>query len=231
MEKILEVKNLTVKLDNEIIIDNLSFEVEKKEVFCILGPNGAGKTTLFKALLGLIPFSGKIKWKEGIRIGYLPERLSKMHFSNIPMTVKDFFFIKTKELSKIQEYLKQVGLNPSQILNKNPSQLSGGQFQRFLIAWVFISEPQVLLLDEPTTNVDVSGENFLFNFLAQERDKRNLTILLITHDLDIVYGFATKVLCLYKKALCWGIPRDVLTPQLLEKLYGTKLKFYIHKHD
>jgi len=230
MEKVLEVKNLQVRIKKETIIENLSFEVKEREIFCILGPNGAGKTTLFKALLGLIPFSGTIKWKEGIKIGYLPERLSRRSFANIPITIKDFFFIKTKDLKKIKEYLEEVGLDSSKILDKNPSQLSAGQFQRFLISWVLISEPQVLLLDEPTTNVDISGENFLLNFLSKQREKRNLTILLITHDLDIVYGFATKVLCIYKKLLCSGIPREILTPQLLEKLYGAKLKFYIHKH-
>ena len=228
---ILQVKNLNVKLDSDKIIENLSFKVRKGEIFTILGPNGAGKTTLFRTLLGLIPYKGEIIWSQkDLKIGYLPERLSRAKFRELPISVREFFKFKENSDEKISEMLKSVGLEDPKILEKDPGDLSSGQFQRLLIGWGLIGNPQVLLFDEPTTGIDIGGEETIYSLLYKFWKEKNLTILLITHDLNIVYKYSTCVLCLNKKAVCSGVPREILTPEVLEKLYGTEIRFYKHTH-
>jgi len=229
---ILKVKNLNVELDDEKIIENLSFKVKEREIFTILGPNGAGKTTLFRALLGLISYQGEISWTspESLKIGYLSERLSRSKFKEIPISVKEFFKFKESSDEKILRMLKLVGLENPKILEKDPGNLSSGQFQRMLIGWSLIGNPQVLFFDEPTAGIDIGGEETIYSLLHKFWEERNLTILLITHDLNIVYKYSTNVLCLNKKAICSGLPKEILTPENLEKLYGTEIKFYEHTH-
>jgi zinc transport system ATP-binding protein len=232
-ETILKVKNLNVKFRKEEVIRNLSFEVKKGEFLIVVGPNGSGKTTLFKAILGLIPLEGEIIWQEAKipKISYLPERLSQDKFKNLAITVKEFFRFRESSDEKIFSILKAVGLEPDEILNKNPGDLSSGQFQRMLIAWSLISEPEILFFDEPATGIDIGGEETIYSLLEKFWKEKSLTILLITHDLDIVYKYATNVLCLSKKGICcFGPPRKILTPKVLEKVYGTGIKFYEHKH-
>jgi len=232
-ETILKVQNLNVKFGKEEVIKNLSFEVKKGEFLIVLGPNGAGKTTLFKAILGLVPSEGEIIWQGAKipKISYLPERLSQDKFKNLAISVKEFFRFKESSDEKISSILKIVGLEPKEILNKNPGDLSSGQFQRMLIAWSLISEPEILFFDEPATGIDVGGEETIYSLLEKFWKEKNLTILLITHDLDIVYKYATNILCLSKKEVCcFGSPKEILTPEVLEKVYGTGIKFYEHKH-
>jgi len=232
-EPILKVKNLNVKFGKEEVIKNLSFEVKKGEFLIVLGPNGAGKTTLFKAILELVPSSGEIVWSEGKipKISYLPERLSQDKFKNLAITVKEFFRFKESSDEKIFTILKAVGLEPNEILNKNPGNLSSGQFQRMLISWSLISEPKILFFDEPATGVDIGGEETIYSLLEKFWKEKNLTILLVTHDLNIVYKYASNVLCLSKKEVCcFGPPKEILTPKALEKIYGTGIKFFEHKH-
>ena len=116
------------------------------------------------------------------------------------------------------------------LLNQRMGWLSGGQLQRVLIAWALLDNPDVLLFDEPTAGIDVGGEETIYNLLKKLNDERNLTILLISHDLNIVYKYADSVLCLNKEKICFGPPREVLDPQALIKLYGGEARFYKHEH-
>ncbi len=230
---ILKVKNLNVKFGKEKVVRNLSLEVKRGEFLIILGPNGAGKSTLFKSILGLIPSEGQIIWSEKRfpKISYLPERLSQDTFRKLAITVKEFFRFKESSDEKIFSTLETVGLEPKKVLNKNPGNLSSGQFQRMLIAWSLISEPEILFFDEPATGIDIGGEETIYSLLEKFWKDKNLTILLITHDLNVIYKYATNVLCLSKKGICcFGPAKEILTPEVLEKVYGTEVKFYEHKH-
>jgi len=230
METILKVKNLTVELRKERIIEDLSFEVKKGEVLTIVGPNGAGKSVLLKALLGIIPSQGEIVFSKEARIGYLPQGLSQLSFLNLPLTLKEFFNFKEKSKEKILEFLEKFDLKEN-ILNKQMAELSFGQFQRALMAWVLISRPNILLFDEPSTGIDIKAEEKIYSLLKDLKEKEGLSLLLVSHDLNIVYNFSDNVLCLSKRGFrCYGKPKEALSPSALTKLYGGKVKFYQHSH-
>lgn len=224
-ESVLKVKNLNVSLDNEEIIKDLSFEVKKGDVLTILGPNGAGKTVLLRTLLGVLPYNGEIEWGKEAKIGYVPQRLP--FIKDVPMSVEEFFELKGASKKEIGKTLNSVGFEED-FFKRNIGELSSGQFQRILIAWALIGDPDVLLFDEPTAGIDISGEETIYSLLAKLKEKRNLTILLITHDLSVVLKFSNFVICLNKCPICQGIPKEVLSSETLRRLYGEEIKFYEH---
>lgn len=228
-ETILTVDNLNVSYDKNKIITNLSFSVKRKDVLIILGPNGAGKSTLLKAILNLIPYTGTVKWNSN-KISYLPPQEQLQRKNLPPLSIEEFFNFKTKDHNKIVEILSEVGLDP-QILPRQFGALSTGQFQRMSIAWALIDEPEVLIIDEPTSGIDIGGEETIYNLIHKFWKKYHMTILMVTHDLNIVWEHANNVLCINKQYSCMGTPEEILSPEQLKKLYGTGLKYYKHHHD
>lgn len=227
-EPILSVDALNVTLDGEHILQDLSFSVMPGDTLTILGPNGAGKTVLLKTLLGVLPSRGEIRWRKGIRIGYVPQRLP--YIRDIPLSVADFFTLKQGKATPVTEMLGDVGL-PASTADKRIGEISSGQFQRVLIAWALAGDPHVLLFDEPTTGVDAFGEETVYGLLQRVHDERHLTMLLITHDLAVVHKLSDEVLCLNKSLVCHGPPIDVLNADSLRQLYGTEVSFYHHEHS
>lgn len=233
-ETALKVENLFVTFNGEPVLRDLSFSVKKGEALAVIGPNGAGKTVLFRALLGLLPFGGSVQWKEGVKIGYVPQKF--LTDRTIPLTVKEFFLLKcgrfwfpAKEfIDHLAHELTLVGLS-KEVLSKPLGELSGGQLQRVIVSWALIDHPDVLLFDEPTTGIDVGAEETIYNIMHRLQDERGTTVILISHDLNVVYRYAQNVLCLNKDMVCFGSPADVLTPQELSKLYGEG-GFYLHRH-
>ena len=230
----MEVRDLSVNFGSQEVLKDISFSVNAGDVLAIIGPNGAGKTVLFKALIGLIPYDGEIKWRSDIKIGYVPQRLPETE--SLLLTVKEFLILKSKHLFfkdkewllAINHELESVGLS-SNILERQLKNLSRGQLQRVLITWAILGHPDVLLFDEPTAGVDLAGEDTIYNLLRRLHQNRGLTIFLISHDLNIVYRYANNVLCLNKERLCFGEPHKALTNEQIEKLYGESA-FYHHKH-
>lgn len=229
MEKILQVKRLHVELGGENIIQDLSFEVQDREILVVLGPNGAGKTVLLKALLGLLPYQGEVLWRRGVRVGYVPQRVA--FNKDIPITIEEFFGLKGASREKTANVLRQVGIEDEAFLRKQIGIISSGQFQRVLIAWALLNNPDVLLFDEPTAGIDVGGEETIYSLLERIQKERGLTILLVTHDLTAVYQRATHVLCLRKTIFCYGPPKEILTPQKLQEIFGGEMKYYLHTHE
>ncbi len=227
---ILQVKNLAVELDGEKIINNLSFNVSEGEILTILGPNGAGKSVLLKTLLEILPHKGEVIWRKKLKIGYLPQGLNQLSVKNYPLNVADFFGLKNPapEPEEIVKFLNLVGLKKS-ILHKKAGSLSGGQFQRMLVAWVLISHPQVILLDEPTTGLDIGGGKTIYSILHTIWKRERLTIFLVTHDLSIVYKHSTNALCLtHKRLVCYGKPDETLNAETLKQVFGTEVKIFKH---
>jgi len=228
MQNILEVKNLTVNFNNEKVIDNLSFNLKKGENLVVVGPNGAGKTVLLRTLIGMIPFEGEIKWEKDVKIGYVPQKI--LPEKNIPLSIEEFFNFKKIDSNQIVKALKSVGINDLSVLKKKIGVISSGQLQRILIAWSLIGNPEILLFDEPLSGIDIEGEETIYNLLSRIEKERDLTIILITHDLSVVYKFADSVLCLNKESICYGPPQEALTPERLSQLYGGEIKLYKHVH-
>ena len=226
---ILRVKNLNVELGGEKIISDLSFEVKEGETLMILGPNGAGKTILLRTLMGFLPFKGDIQWRKGIKIGYVPQRLPLI--KDIPLSIEDFFDLKKVTKKKIIDSLNSVGIKDFSLLKKRIGTISSGQFQRILVAWGLIGDPQVLLFDEPTSGIDLGGEETIYGLLEKLKKEKGLTIFLVTHDLSIVSRQATNVLCFNKKMLCYGPPQEIINSQNLSQLFGEEISFYQHKHE
>jgi len=230
MNNLLKVRNLNVTLEGEKVIENLSFQVKQGEILTILGPNGSGKSVLLRTLLGFLPYQGKIVWQKKPKIGYLPQGLTQLKVKDYPLTVMDFFALKnpSPEHKEIVKFLHLVGLG-EEVLRKVTGSLSGGQFQRLLIAWVLISHPKVIFFDEPTAGVDIGGGETIYSLLHTIWKEEKLTIILVTHDLSVVYKYSDNVLCLTRKGhLCFGPPKDILNQKMLEKIYGTEIKVYEH---
>jgi zinc transport system ATP-binding protein len=232
-ETILEVRDCSVVLDGQELLAGVSFTVRKGEALAVIGPNGAGKTLLFRALLGLVPFSGTITWQSGLRIGYVPQKFPVD--KTVPLTVREFFLLKAKRfwfaeqtfLKHLSHELSLVGLS-AEVLERPVGELSGGQLQRLLIGWAMVDHPEVMLFDEPTAGIDVGFEETVYHLLQRLQKERHTTILLISHELNIVYRYADQVLCLNRQMVCHGRPQEVLHPQDLARLFGEG-GFYEHQ--
>lgn len=228
LSPILKVENISVIADERPILENVSFTVNRGDVVAIVGPNGAGKSTLFRALLDLISYEGEIHWSHDIKIGYVPQNLGFER--DLPLTVLEFMGLGGASKNIIHDVLKSVGIIDHSFMSRRIGVLSGGEVQRVMIARALLGKPNVLLFDEPTSGVDISGEETIYQLLHTLQYKHDLTIILISHDLNVVYRYATKVVCLNRRRICSGVPDEVLDPAMLKKLYGDEVKYY-HHHE
>jgi zinc transport system ATP-binding protein len=229
---LLSVANLHVVFGDRAVIQNLSFGLQPGQSLAVIGPNGAGKTVLLKALLGLIPYAGTIRWSPDARLGYVPQKIEADR--QLPLRLRDFLAAKVAVLklapSELHRVSSEVGLTRD-ALDGSIGHLSGGQFQKALIAFALMGQPNVLLFDEPTASLDELAEERVYDMLqALQRDK-GMTVILVSHDLSVVYRYADMVLCLSKGTPCMGPPREVLTPETLERLYAAPPKYYRHVDD
>jgi zinc transport system ATP-binding protein len=212
---ILSVSNLSVRLQNQTILDNINFKVKKGTSLAVLGPNGAGKTVLFKALLNLMPYQGKVEWEKKVKIGYVPQNIA---VGDIPISVKEFLSFRNR--SDVADCLEAVRLDAGEVSDKSLGILSGGQLRRVLIAWALIDNPNVLLLDEPTTGIDIGGEEPIFVMLNELKTSNKMTILLITHDVHIVNEYSDYLLALNKCLTFFGESQEIMNPTVQRTLYG-----------
>ena len=231
MQSILKASDVTVAFEEETVLDNVSLELNAGEGLAIIGPNGAGKTVLLRALLGMAPYHGKITWAEGTRIGYVPQKIDADR--HLPVNFRNLLAAKANVLkldpSTIDAIIQTVGIT-EKMLETSVGHLSGGEFQRSLIAFALLGDPNVLILDEPTASIDVSGEQQTYELIHRLQDEHGITVIVVSHDLSFVYRYATKVFCLNKSNICFGNPSDALTPEALEKLYGPHKYFHYFHH-
>jgi zinc transport system ATP-binding protein len=231
MDAALEVDNVSVRFGKTVVLRDLSFAVPRGSSLAIIGPNGAGKTVLFRALIGAVAHEGRVAWAPGTKIGYVPQKLDIER--DLPVRASDFLRAKASVTGATTHDVERAVdvVRLGRALTSAPiGTLSGGQFQRLLVAVALVGGPTVLLLDEPTAGVDEPGQEHMNETIERLRREESLTVLLISHDLSVVYRYATNVLCLSRERVCFGAPQAVLTPGVLEEMYGAPPRFHVH-HD
>lgn len=231
MASLIDVSHLSVRFGSTVVLRDLTFSVPAGTSLAVIGPNGSGKTVLFKALIGAIPSEGTIRWAPGARIGYVPQKLDIDR--DVPVTGWDFLRARVAldrgSRARIGQVLALVGLSEA-ASRQSIGALSGGQFQRLLVAFALVGDPTVLLLDEPTAGVDEPGQERLNELVHRLQREKGLTVLVISHELSVVYQYATAVLCLNHGESWFGPPKHVLTQDLLHEIYGTPMALHVHEH-
>ncbi len=230
MQPLLSVKDLVVGYRGTPVLKEMNFNVPEGETVVIIGSNGAGKSLLVRTLMGLIPkVSGEIHWKPGIKIGYVPQKFAVG--PQVPITIEEFLALKgnfTEE--EIIKALSKVGLG-DETRTKSVATLSGGEFQRMIVAWAIIDKPTVLVFDEPTESIDIAGQASIYSLINSLKKDEGITVFLVTHDLDTVYSYGDRVLCLSQGSLvCSESPKKSLSPEVLNQIYGHALHDHGHGH-
>ena len=229
---LVQLENVGVFQNNKWLVEDVSLKVEKGKIVTLIGPNGSGKTTTAKITLGIHKnIKGKVK-KFTDKIGYVPQKISIDW--TLPIRVTDFMQL-THNLNEneIENALNLTGVK--NLKNNDLRNLSGGEFQRVLIARAISKKPDLLVLDEPVQGVDFKGEIALYELIKTISDKINCGILLISHDLHVVMTATDYVVCLNGHVCCSGSPTAVANNKEYQKLFGdrasTILSVYEHKHD
>ena len=230
---LLAAQNLSVHLGGAEVLSKISLSVNPAEIVTILGPNGSGKSTLLRALLGILPLSaGQVTRAAGLRLGYVPQKLAIDR--SMPMTVRRFLSLPTRVGdAEATAALTRVGL--PDVEARQMAALSGGQFQRVLLARALLSKPQLLILDEPTQGLDQPGEAAFYRLIADVRRETGAAVLMVSHDLHVVMAASDRVICLNGHICCEGTPRVVSNAPEYRALFGLgtqgALALYQHQHD
>lgn len=232
----LRVNNLGVTLDNDTILHDITFQLNCREIVALIGPNGAGKSSLFRSILGQVPYSGTIKFElaggypSRPKIGYVPQ--SPSFDRGYPISVLDFFAaaisrwpvflpVPGQLREKVTECLSRV--HGEALIDKRIGTLSGGELQRVLMALALEPIPQILILDEPLSGVDVGGEHLLLEMLDEIRQRYDLSILFSTHDFSTLRHYADKVILLQHTILRAGPPAEVLRSPEFQSVFHLNL--------
>ena len=232
-ETLIQSQNISLHIGGKELLSGISLNISKAEIVTVIGPNGAGKTTLLRLLLGLIPASsGSIYRKPKLRIGYLPQRAG---FNPVlPLSVSRIMNLTGNySKSQIETSLEETGVLA--LRDKPVFQLSGGEYQRVMLARAILRNPELLVLDEPVQGVDYMGESELYNLIGDLRKSHGCGVLMVSHNLHVVMASTDRVLCLNQHICCEGQPEDVTQHPEYLRLFGldsgSALAIYSHQHD
>ena len=234
--KLIETSDMSVSYGVAPVLEHVDFEISAGEILTVVGPNGSGKSTLIRALLGVVPpSSGYVLRRDGLRIGYVPQRLKIDE--TLPLTVGRFLALPhhgapeaPASVADVMDWVGVAGLE-----NRQMAALSGGQFQRVMLAWALLGEPEILILDEPTQGLDQQGVAVFYKLIEEVRRKSGCAVLLVSHDLHVVMSASDRVICLNGHVCCEGSPQVVLEAPEYRALFGVgtggALALYRHEHD
>jgi zinc transport system ATP-binding protein len=244
-----ELKQVTFSYEFEPVLENACLQVEKGDYIGIVGPNGSAKTTLLKLMIGLLkPKSGEVKlfgknvtdFKDWEKVGYLSQKATAIN-SSFPATVfevvaaaikvkKTLFNRKDIVAEKVKNSLKLAGIEHLQ--NKMIGNLSGGQQQKVFIARALVKKPEILLLDEPTTGIDLKSQEEFYEFMEKLNKEIGITIVMVSHDIGVISEKVSKVACMWnKKIIVHKTCCDVPFSNILTEVYGDKMKLIVHQHE
>lgn len=242
----IDIRDLTVTLGTVKVLDKVTTRIEAGHITALIGPNGSGKTTLLRAILNRVPYEGEIRFVAGDGaataknppvIGYVPQ-----HFEfdrAAPLSVRDFLMmdlqrrplwigIKASEATRATAELERVG--GAALIKKRLGALSGGELQRVLLAKALLRSPDILLLDEPVSGVDIAGEELFCDLLENLQKAQKFTLAMISHDLSVVSRHADRVICINHNLICQGNVTEVITQENIQKIYGVHMGFHQHHH-
>ena len=229
---LLAARNVAFSIRGKTILEDISLQLHSKEIITLIGPNGAGKTSLIRILLGLSQAtSGSVERSKDLRVGYVPQRIQIPEV--MPLRVCDFLNVSGRyDIAQCREILAEVTCD--YLLYAPMQHISGGEAQRVLLARALLKKPQLLVLDEPSSGMDIIGQQALYETIRSIRDKHDCGVLMVSHDLHLVMAATDRVICLNTHICCTGHPDDVSGDPEYIKLFGDAidgLALYSHHHD
>lgn len=230
---LLSMHDVTLKIGHKILLDHISLTLHSNEIMTIVGPNGAGKSSLLKLMLGLhIPTKGTITRSDHLRIGYMPQSLSISPF--LPLTVHRLLTLANPSRALWDEVAGLVQLT-EKLLASTIHHLSGGEWQRVLLARALLEDPNLLILDEPTQGIDVHGQDIFYKLIHKLKEEKHMAVLMVSHDLHVVFSKSDKVICVNQHICCEGSPQFVKKNKAYRDLFPLNtwqtLAPYEHAHD
>lgn len=235
-QHILQLENISFAYAKQEILENLSLELEEGNFLGLIGPNGGGKTTLLKLILGLLPLqAGKLRlfgqdvdqFRDWTKLSYVAQEAG-FNTQGFPVTVEEVLSMTGAKQDKIAATLELVDM--SKYLHQQINQLSGGLRQRVFIARALLNQPKLLILDEPTVGVDHRAQSKFYNVLKKLNQQQGLSIILVSHEIDVVSSVVNKVACLNKTLVYHGDSAKLSSQDLLHKLYGPTQQLIAHHH-
>ncbi len=229
---LISTNNLKLVLGGQIVLDGVSIAIERGEIVTIVGPNGSGKSSLLRALIGALkPAGGSITRAEGLRIGYVPQKLQID--ATLPLTVQGFLNLpRRQDRAIVTSALNRAGV--PDLAKRQMADLSGGQFQRVLLARALLNTPDILILDEATQGLDQPGAAAFYHQIEDVRRDMGCAVVMVSHDLHVVMAASDRVLCLNGHVCCEGTPEIVADAPEYRALFGTgtqgALALYRHEH-
>ncbi|MFT6677328.1 MAG: zinc transport system ATP-binding protein [Sulfitobacter sp.] len=230
---LIETKGLSLRYGGAVVLRDVNFTLSKGEIVTIVGPNGSGKSSLLRALIGALkPAAGKVIRKSDLKIGYVPQKLQID--ATLPLTVQRFLNLPRRQKpAVVARALTQAGV--PELSHRQMSGLSGGQFQRVLLARALLDAPDVLVLDEATQGLDQPGAAAFYQRIEEVRRETGVAVLMVSHDLHVVMAASDRVLCLNGHVCCEGTPEVVADAPEYRALFGTgtqgALALYRHDHN
>ncbi len=244
----IELEDINYTLNGHPVLENISFALYEGEYLGIIGPNGGGKTTLLRIMLGLLkPSSGKVKifgheihhFKERYKLGYVPQRAAHEEFY-FPASVEEvvrsgrtakmglFKRFQREDLEAVKQAMDIAGV--LKLKERLVGELSGGERQRVFIARALAGGPGILILDEPVVGVDIASKDRFYSFLKHLNQEEKITIIFVSHDVGAIAHEVNDVLCLNRRLICHGSPKDYIKEDFLEQVYGSKVTSIFHNH-